>query len=395
MQHRTKSGEIRDVLVRAQGVVLGGRDVTYGAHFDITARKAAEARLARLAAILEATPDLVGIADARTGRATYLNAAFRRALGLAAGADPGAVSMADCHPPERGTDAHRGRVAHGRAHRLLGRRERGARRGRGDWCRFRRWCSPTATWRERSNLYSTIMRDLTERKRAEEERLLLMREVDHRAKNVLAVVQAALRLTPKRDPEAYAKAVEGRVMALARAHTLLSGRRWTGAELRTLLEGELSPFLSAVPQAGNAGAAFADTPRAELDGPAVTLAPAATQAFSMALHELATNATKHGALSAPGGRLRVSWTLDRGAGALRLRWAEAGGPAVAGPPARRGFGSRVIETTVRNQLGGTVRAAWTPQGLVCEIEAPLGSFHARAGSEEIRSAAEMPPGSAV
>jgi two-component sensor histidine kinase len=233
--------------------------------------------------------------------------------------------------------------------------------------------------------FSTIMRDLTERRRAEEERLLLMREVDHRAKNVLAVVQAALRLTPKRDPQAYAAAVEGRVMALARAHTLLSERRWSGAELRALLEGELSPFLPAVPHGGGADAALTAAPRAQLDGPAVTLAPAAAQALSMVLHELATNATKHGALSVPGGRLHVSWTFDRETDVLRLRWTETRGPAIAGPPARRGFGSRVIETTVRNQLGGTVRAAWKPEGLVCEIEAPLAPSHARAGSGAIRS----------
>jgi two-component sensor histidine kinase len=105
----------------------------------------------------------------------------------------------------------------------------------------------------------------------------------------------------------------------------------------------------------------------------------------MALHELATNATKHGALSAPGGRLRVSWTLDRGIHALRLRWSESGGPAVAGLPARRGFGSRVIEATIRNQLGGTVRTAWKSEGLVCEIEAPLAESRACPGPEAIRS----------
>jgi PAS domain S-box-containing protein len=384
VRHRTKAGEVRDVLLRAQGVVLGGRDVTYGAHIDITARKAAEARLARLAAILEATPDLVGIADARTGRATYLNAAFRRALGLSAEAEPGAVSMADCHPPEaERVLAEAALPAADRTGSWIGESAVRAVDGRSVPVSQVVLAHRGGTGEVES--YSTIMRDLTERRRAEEERLLLMREVDHRAKNVLAVVQAALRLTPKRDPEAYAAAVEGRVMALARAHTLLSERRWSGAELRALLGGELSPFLSAVAQAGDAGGAALDTPRAELDGPPVTLAPTAAQALSMALHELATNATKHGALSASGGRLRVSWTLDRENCALRLRWTETGGPALAGPPARRGFGSRVIEATIRNQLGGIVRTAWEPEGLVCEIEAPLAESHARPGSEAIRS----------
>jgi two-component sensor histidine kinase len=160
-------------------------------------------------------------------------------------------------------------------------------------------------------------------------------------------------------------------MALARAHTLLSERRWSGAELRALLEGELSPFLSAVPPVGDAIEAPHDTPRAELDGPPVTLAPAAAQPLSMALHELATNATKHGALSAPDGRVSVFWETDDRAGVLRLLWAEAGGPPVAAPPTRRGFGSRMLEATLRDQLGGRVSREWRPGGLVCGVELPL------------------------
>ena len=101
-QHRTQSGALRDVLVRVQGGVrIGDRAVSYGAHFDITARKAAEARLARGNAILEATPDLVAIADARTGRVTWMNAAFRRLMGLGPGEDGTALRLLeDCHPPE-------------------------------------------------------------------------------------------------------------------------------------------------------------------------------------------------------------------------------------------------------------------------------------------------------
>jgi PAS domain S-box-containing protein len=220
--------------------------------------------------------------------------------------------------------------------------------------------------------------DVTERRAAEHHRLLLARELDHRAKNALAVVQAALRLTPKDGgAAAYAEAVEGRVAALARAHTLLARGRWEGAGLRALLEAELAPFLPADPDAADPdpdadgdGDAPA-LPRAALDGPSLTLAPAAAQALSMALHELATNATKHGALGAREGRVAVSWDIDCMSRRLRLRWAESGGPPVAGPPARRGFGSRVVEATVRDQLGGSVERRWEASGLVCEIEAPL------------------------
>ena len=210
-QHRTKSGEVRDVLVRVQGIRLGDRDVTYGAHFDITARKAAEARLAQGAAILEATPDLVATADARTGRIAWLNAAFRAALGLGPGEDPSRIALLeDCHPPE---------VA-----RMLAQTALPAAEQDGSWtgegavlARDGRGVVPVShvvlAHRGRGGgveSWTAIMRDLSERKRAEEERLLLAREVDHRAKNTLAVVQAALRLTPKADAEAFARAVEGR-----------------------------------------------------------------------------------------------------------------------------------------------------------------------------------------
>jgi two-component sensor histidine kinase/HAMP domain-containing protein len=207
--------------------------------------------------------------------------------------------------------------------------------------------------------------DVSERRAAEERQALLMRELDHRAKNALAVVQAALRLTPKDDAETYARAVGGRVGALARAHTLLAKGQWSGAELRDLAWGELAPFLGSA-------ADKRKQPRAALDGPEVTLVPGAAQAISMALHELATNATKHGALSTPEGRVSVFWEVDGGTGLLRLLWAEAGGPPLTGaPPARRGFGSRLLEATLKDQLGGKLARDWRPGGLVCTIELPL------------------------
>ncbi|WP_343896932.1 PAS-domain containing protein [Craurococcus roseus] len=212
----------------------------------------------------------------------------------------------------------------------------------------------------------TTYADVTEQRAAEERQALLMRELDHRAKNALAVVQAALRLTPKDDAESYARAVGGRVGALARAHTLLAKGQWSGADLRDLAWGELAPFL------GSAPADKRPQPRAALDGPDVTLVPGAAQAISMALHELATNATKHGALSMPEGRVSVFWEVDDGAGLLRLLWAESGGPPLTGaPPVRRGFGSRLLEATLKDQLGGKLARDWRPGGLVCTIELPL------------------------
>ncbi|WP_135465748.1 sensor histidine kinase [Crenalkalicoccus roseus] len=205
-----------------------------------------------------------------------------------------------------------------------------------------------------------VLRDITERRRAEERQALLAREVDHRAKNALAVVQAALRLTPREDPEAFARTVEGRVTALARALSLLAASRWQGAELRRLAEGELRPFLGL---AGEPGAA-----QAHLEGPPVLLATQAAQPLSMVLHELATNAVKHGALSRPGGAVALRWTVEEEE--FRLRWAETGGPPLPGPPARRGFGTRVLEATVRDQLGGRIACDWRPEGLACEMRFP-------------------------
>jgi PAS domain S-box-containing protein len=201
--------------------------------------------------------------------------------------------------------------------------------------------------------------DVTERRADEERQLLLAREVDHRAKNTLAVVQAALRLTRAPDVRSFVRIIEGRISALARAHTLLAGKRWEGAPLRVVVEAELTPFLAPGPGL---------VPRAELDGPGVMLAPPAVQALSMIMHELATNATKHGALSVAEGRLSVSWRLEEEA--LCLRWAEQGGPPVVAPPARRGFGSRVLEATITGQLGGTVAQEWREEGLVVEARLP-------------------------
>lgn len=196
-----------------------------------------------------------------------------------------------------------------------------------------------------------ITRDVTGRREAEQQQAMLAGEVDHRAKNVLAVALSVIRLTRADDPRLFAEAVEGRIAALAHAHTLLADEHWIGAELRSVAETELAPYLAARCAASG--------------GPPVFLAPGAVQPVSMVLHELATNAAKFGALSRPGGHLELSWTVQPD-GALRLVWQESGGPPVAaeGPP---GFGSKLIEAMVSAQLSGTVRREWRSEGLRCEI----------------------------
>jgi PAS domain S-box-containing protein len=211
---------------------------------------------------------------------------------------------------------------------------------------------------------SGVSMDVTEQVEARRRRDLLAREVDHRAKNALSVVQSVLRLTPAHEPKAFAAAVEARVAALARVHSLLAKEGWSGADLRVVVERELAPYA----ERHGHGASIL------LDGPRVALGPTAVQPLAMVLHELATNAAKYGALSTPEGKVEVTWRAGRRAGEnamLRLRWSERGGPALTGAPARRGFGSRVIEATVRGQLGGSVERRWEAIGLVCEIAVPL------------------------
>jgi PAS domain S-box-containing protein len=208
-----------------------------------------------------------------------------------------------------------------------------------------------------------VVSDITAAKAAEEHQALLTQELNHRARNILAVVKATLRLTPRDDAAAYARAVEGRVDALARAQALLVEGEWAGAELRPIIAAELAAFL----HAGAAGLPAS----VSLHGPDLRLSPAATQALSMVVHELATNSVKHGALGRAEGGLAVSWEVDRQAGLLRIRWEERGGPALSAPPSRSGFGGRIIAATISGQLGGTVDRAWTPNGLVCDLAVPL------------------------
>jgi PAS domain S-box-containing protein len=227
-----------------------------------------------------------------------------------------------------------------------------------------------AEWRdaEGSRFFTGIMRDISARRADEARRALLMREVDHRAKNALAVVQSVLRLTRQEEPRAFVAAVEARVAALARAHSLLAQGGWSGADLRAVVERELAPYLPAHSSSAAQSATIL------LDGPPVALLPAAVQPLAMVLHELATNAAKHGALSVLGGAVEVRWWVLGQAdedGRLHLRWVETGGPAVSGIPSRRGFGMRLLEVTVRGQLGGSLSQHWGPMGLVCEITAPL------------------------
>jgi PAS domain S-box-containing protein len=221
-----------------------------------------------------------------------------------------------------------------------------------------RWCAGTAAVTVdpagRVVRVSGVTIDITERKHAEERQNLLAREVDHRAKNALALAQSIVRLTRGDNVKAYVQSVEGRINALARVHTVLSLSSWQGAEIRRLVDEELAPY-----SLGN---------RISLSGPEVQLRPATAQTLALALHELVTNSAKYGALSSQAGRLAVTW--QDGTGVLELIWEEKGGPPVQ-VPVSRGFGTRSVIASIESQLGGKADFDWRPEGLLCRLSVPL------------------------
>jgi len=198
---------------------------------------------------------------------------------------------------------------------------------------------------------SKIARDITEQKRSQERIATLAREAEHRSKNLLASVQAAVVLSQSDTSEGLKQAIEGRIRALANVHSLFAETRWIGAELSTIATQELAPYEES-------------EMRVRIDGPQVLLRPDTAQVIAVILHELATNAAKYGALSAMGGRIELKWSHEAD-GRLILCWTEMGGPGVQ-RPTRQGFGTRVIEG-MASQYRGKAHFDWRAEGLVCEI----------------------------
>jgi PAS domain S-box-containing protein len=201
--------------------------------------------------------------------------------------------------------------------------------------------------------------DITARKQAEERQLMLVRELDHRAKNLLAVVQSVLHLSQAETMSDFIASVDGRIRALSRAHSLLSEARWQNVDLGRIVAEEIAPFTTGLRQ------------QIVSEGPAVSLHPASAQSLALALHELVTNAVKYGALSAPQGRVTLTWALR--SEELLLQWVETGGPA-ARAPTRKGFGTRVIGASIERQLRGRAAFDWRAEGLHCSFTIPHSNF---------------------
>jgi two-component sensor histidine kinase len=202
--------------------------------------------------------------------------------------------------------------------------------------------------------------DISDRKRAEEQRDLLVAELNHRVKNTLSIVSAIAQQSFSRNPHADEErhSFSARIRALAQTHTRLAEAGWSGASLEAMLRDEFAPFIRD------------DRGNVRLSGPPVTLQAKCALTLGMSIHELATNAAKYGALSTDRGSLAISWHIDPALRQLRINWAEAGGPRVE-PPGRSGFGRFLVERALSFDLGGDVRLTFAEEGVHCDISVPL------------------------
>jgi PAS domain S-box-containing protein len=317
---------------------------------DVTERRRNEERAQRLASIVESSDEVI-ISKSLDGVITSWNKAAERLFGYLAEEIIG-QPVAILIPPDRQQveEAILERVRRGEGVQVF---ETVRRRKQGSLMEISLTTSPIKDAQGKVVGVASIVRDITERRRADEHGRLLAREIDHRSKNLLALVHAIVELTQASTAGELKKAIGGRIRALSNAHTLLGQSRWAGADLRSLVAEELLPF-------GPEGS------RADVEGPDLSLEPQLAQSIAMVLHELTTNAVKYGALSVPDGRVRIAWR--RAAGKyLVLGWTETGGPPVE-PPKRAGFGTRVVDQIVRSQLNGKARFDWRASGLECEIE---------------------------
>ena len=203
-----------------------------------------------------------------------------------------------------------------------------------------------------------IIQDITARRRSDETRQMLTREVNHRSKNLLTIVQVIARQTAARSPQDFVGTFSERLRALAANQDLLVKSEWQRVDLSDLVRSQLEYF-------------GAIDSRIILSGPSVTVPPTAAQALGMALHELATNAAKYGSLSNELGRVEITWAVEEDS--LRMSWREIGGPKVIAPEAT-GFGTIVLEKMTASQLSGNASIDYAPEGVVWQLRCPLSAL---------------------
>jgi PAS domain S-box-containing protein len=337
---RRKDGGLIDVSLtvspvrNAQGKIIGASKIAR----DITKRKREIDAALMLASIVETSDDAI-ISKTLDGIIMSWNKGAERIFGYMAeeiiGKSIKVLIPREYHAEE---DTILERIRHGQR---IEHYETIRQRKHGSLINVSLTVSPVADPQGKIVGASKIARDITERKRTEAQISLLAREAEHRTKNILATVQATVHLTQSETIDGLKSAIEGRIQALANVHALFVQSRWEGANLRNLVTQELSPYCQDVEA------------RARIEGPDLLLEPYAAQTIAITLHELATNAAKYGALSVPDGRVHVAWSgVDKAH--LILRWTETRGPLVTSPT-RKGFGTRVMERMIREQLKGKMQ----------------------------------------
>ena len=212
--------------------------------------------------------------------------------------------------------------------------------------------------------FSSIIHDISDRKAAEKHMQLLMRELAHRCKNQLAIIQVIAGQTARNTNsiEGFLDKFRNRLQGLAKSHDLLTSQNWKGAPLESLVRGQLEAFLESLAN------------QFDIEGPCVYLPAAASESIGLALHELATNASKYGALAVPQGRVSVKWAFEKGSSdetLLRVDWIERGGAKIDQPPTQKGFGSTVIESIVASSVNGKAEVIYHPEGLHWSLEFPV------------------------
>ena len=330
---------------------------------DVTKRKTAEAVLrdseARLRTLANVVPAMVWMSSDR-GEVEFLNDRWFAFTGTSAEADADPASLLHPEDAVRATEIWDAALKKGEGLEA----ELRIRRGDGQ---FRWFLSRSEPVRDREGgvagwIGASI--DIDDRRRAQERLELMVNELNHRVKNNLAAVQALAAQTFRGSPSLpeAREAFTARLMALSRAHDILTRQQWEGAQLVKIATDVLAPNLPSVEAV-------------TLEGPPVSLGPNAALTLSMAFHELCTNALKYGALSTPEGRVALRWAMPCPE-MLRLTWTERGGPKVS-PPTATGFGSRLLTRSLAAELRGVVRLDFDEAGVVCTIEAPLD--HGRLG----------------
>jgi PAS domain S-box-containing protein len=337
-------------IFNTSGVFVGAVNMLV----DITERKRAEEAMQRLASIVDTSDDAI-ISKDLDGIITSWNKGAERIFGYMADEIIG-KSIKVLIPAEH-QDEENAILERIRRGERIDHYETIRRRKHGSLINISLSVSPLRNGQGKIIGASKIARDITERKRDEAQISILAREAEHRTKNILATARAIVHLTQSDTCEGLKSAIQGRIQALANVNTLLVQSRWEGAHLHDLVMQELSPYFQG------------KETRADIEGPQLLLEPYAAQTFAVALHELTTNSAKYGALSIPDGCIHVTWTTAE-IGGLVMRWAETGGPRVTAPT-RNGFGTRVMERLIRDQLKGSLHFDWRADGLVCEITAPL------------------------